>query len=185
MSRRIVNVLALDLGHNCGFAVDDPTSRLGCRLDVAKFKSHYPDTGATFVEIEQWLEMMISTYAINVLCWEAPIIVFGKGKGGVRQNMAGVEFAYGFQAIADLVGTRRGLQTWAVSMITARKHFTGNAYAKKENVRRRAALLGYDVEGLPLDATDAVAIYDYARHFLRQKMLTAGPLFAEKARVHG
>jgi hypothetical protein len=177
------SILALDPGHRLGYAVDDLQAPNSCKTGVCVIPSHYPDIGKELRFAEVWLTHTIEQYGVEVLIWEAAIPFGGKRGSTVRTNSAAIQFAASLAGVFDLVGTRLGLKCWQANLGTVRLHFTGNGKADsagKGRVYQRALALGYDPESL--DASDAVAIWDFCKHRYRADGLVAGPLFADPLR---
>ena len=174
-------ILALDPGHKLGYAVDDPAAPNRCRNGVCQLPRTYPETGRELRFAETWLISMIEQFAVRVLIWEAPIPFGGKKGSTTITNQHAIEFALALGGVFDLVGAKLELVAcWKANMGTVRHHFTGNGRADKGMVHARALAVGYDVASY--DASDAVAIWDFAKHKYKAEGLVAGPLFADPLR---
>lgn len=175
-------VLALDIASCTGWAADRPSRSESDKPVCGSFRvrAEGDDLGAAFVEFEENLEGLIGLHEPNVLAFEAPLVFGGRGGSTVQTNHQTVRILFGLAALAELVGTRAGLAVYELHIQAVRKHFVGNGRAQKSDVLARCRLLGWNPPGL--DAADACACWDFARHSLRVPGAgSSAPLLARTA----
>lgn len=158
-------VLALDVASCTGWAADRPSGGDRPVCGAFKVRAEGEDLGGAFCDFEEQLEGLIALHVPTVLAFEAPLVFGGPGGSTRQTNHQTVRVLFGLAAIAELVGTRRGLDVYELHIQSVRKHFVGRGRAQKADVLQRCRLLGWDPPGM--DAADACACWDYARHTMR------------------
>lgn len=174
----MVRVLALDIASATGWAADRPSGGDRPVCGTFKVRPEGEDLGPLYADFEEGLEGLIGLHQPTVLAFEAPL-VFGGDTGSKRKtNHQTVRILFGLAAVAEKVGWQHNLDVYELHIQTVRKHFVGSGRADKSEVMARCRLLGWDPPSL--DASDACACWDYARHTLR--VPTAQPaLFGARA----
>lgn len=155
----MINVLALDLSSNTGFCLHDREGKPkygDVRMPPAS-SDHY--NGTKYCFFWDWCVFTVKTYRIEFLIVEAPIATGRDGMFSVMQQL-------GMAAISELLAAKYGLRYCRANISTVRKHFTGNGRADKPAVEIACRERGFYPQSL--DAADAIAVWDWANHDLRQ-----------------
>lgn len=135
-----MNILALDLGTKCGYAI----LRNG---DVESGTKKLPKKtfGSRFSEFRRWLIEIINEKQIDVVCFER-----------VRRHI-GTEAAHvfgGFMYVVAAVCDELNVQCEGVSVGTIKKFMTGKGNAGKDEMIAAAQRQGFD----PVDDNEADAL---------------------------
>lgn len=153
-------ILALDLSTNVGwalFAQPDRNPLMIGTYKVAKGESQ-DDYGTRTLDLEQWLESMITRYRPDVIAFESPFIpmapqpqqtwpgpsVFDDKKPfGTTQHTLRLQIS-----LANTIETtakRRGIRCLEVASVSAKKELTGSGRSPKDHMIVAAKDRGWDV----------------------------------------
>lgn len=163
----MLKVLALDCATRTGYAVDGPDGRPA--FGTFTLLGAGPELGARFCMFETAVRSLIVQYRPEVVAFEQPLL---------RADRA-ARLLIGLASVAELVATSYRLRCLEADPATIKKHLTGAGNADKAAMVKTCRLLGWDVTDD--NAADALALWDYARHYLRQPGTVAGPLFPARA----
>lgn len=173
----MIRVLALDLATVTGWAVDRPDGS-GVPLTGTVACRHVDnDFGTAYVALERFIVDAVSVHQITHLAFEAPLVMAGRAGAKVQTNVNTVRKLLGLAAVAELVGTRLGLQVYEANVQTVKKHFAGTGRATKDDIKARCRLLGWPIKDD--NAADAAALWSYAKSlFDRSWAPRSTPMFA-------
>lgn len=144
-----VNLLALDLGTNCGWAVAKRDGRMDYGTQVFPVKGR---PGARWAAFRAWLSKTITDCDIHVAYYE-----------DVRRHL-GTDAAHvygGFLAMVEMVCAQHRVRLVKVGVGQAKKVWTGNGRAKKADMITAANKRGFRVALDEDDTADALAIATY------------------------
>ncbi|MCA3188312.1 MAG: crossover junction endodeoxyribonuclease RuvC [Cupriavidus sp.] len=144
------NVLALDLGTHCGWAM---AKRDGA-MDYGTESFHRLTGGAKWAEFRAWLSSAIKRHGVEVLYFE-DVKAHGPGQV-IAAHVYG-----GFLAMAQMVCHQHNVRMVGVGVKTVKKDFTGNGNANKEAIVAKAQDLGFRIGSKEHDTADALAILSY------------------------
>jgi len=176
----IMNVLALDLATNSGWALGalgDHVPAFGSIRFGARDCSHE----ARFAHALQWISDFLKRHEADVLVFEEPLHF------GLRRNASNAgndEISYGLAAIVQAVAHLRGVyDVRQARVVDIRRFFLGDnpkrKIAKRETIGRCRAL-GLNVEDD--NQADAIALWHFQCAQLRPALgLRTSPLFAGAA----
>lgn len=168
----IHRVLAVDCGTVSGAAVDGErgipiltSKRLGA-IDA-------DDHGARYAVFEQWLCDLIAVHQPTAFAFESPLVPRGNN---VLTNANTIRFLLGLAAVAELVGTRAGLEVFEANVQQVKRHFAGNGRADKTAMMQRCRLLGWNAKNH--NEADAAGLWALAKSTLDPKFAPqTTPLF--------
>lgn len=144
------NVLALDLGTHCGWAV---AKRDGA-MEYGTESFHRVTGGAKWAEFRAWLSSTIKRHGVEVLYFE-DVKAHGPGQV-IAAHVYG-----GFLAMAQMVCHQHNVRMVGVGVGTVKKAFTGKGNATKQQMIARAFELGFRLAKDADDTADAIAILSY------------------------
>ena len=160
------NILAFDLGANCGYAVNsgnefisgtvklEPTAKQ--KRERQKNKTEHG--GIKFANFKKFLEELKNNNEIDLVAFE---LVERHGK----YNNIYAGHAYGgYYAILTTFCEKYNLPCYGFPVGTIKKHISGSGRSKKDGIIQSVKFLGYD----PKDdnEADAIAVHDLATHQL-------------------
>jgi len=145
------NILALDLGTHCGWAV---ALRDGT-MDYGTGSFHRLTGGAKWAEFRAWLSSMIKRHYIAAVYFE-DVKAHGPGQV-IAAHVYG-----GFLAMAQMVCHQHNVRMIGVGVSTVKKAWTGKGNAKKPEMIATAKAKGFRVGEQDDDTADALAILLYA-----------------------
>jgi Holliday junction resolvasome RuvABC endonuclease subunit len=146
-----VNVLALDLGTHCGWAV----AKRDGGMDYGTESFHRLTGGAKWAEFRAWLSSKIKRHGIEVLYFE-DVKAHGPGQV-IAAHVYG-----GFLAMAQMVCHQHNVRMVGVGVGTVKKAWTGKGNAKKPEMIAAAKAKGFRVGTDEDDTADALAILSLA-----------------------
>lgn len=147
-----VNVLALDLGTNCGWASCTLDGKLAYGTDRFLIRSAGP--GARWAAFRAWLSRQITEREIGAVYFED---VKAHGPG---QVIAAHTYG-GFLAMAQMVCAQHNVRMVGVGVGTVKKAWTGKGNAKKPEMIAAAQAKGFRVGNSEDNTADALAILAY------------------------
>lgn len=145
-----VNVLALDLGTYCGWAV---ATRDGA-MEYGTESFHRLTGGAKWAEFRAWLSSKIKRHGSQVVYFE-DVKAHGPGQV-IAAHVYG-----GFLAMAQMVCHQHNVRMVGVGVGTVKKAWTGKGNAKKPEMIAAAKAKGFRVANDEDDTADALAILAY------------------------
>jgi len=146
-----VNILALDLGTHCGWAV---AKRDGA-MEYGTESFHRLTGGNKWASFRAWLSMLIGKQGIEIVYFED---VKAHGPGQVL-----AAHAYGgFLAMAQMVCHQHNIRMVGVGVSTVKKAWTGKGNANKEAMIATAREKGFRLGKAEHDTADALAILSFA-----------------------
>lgn len=150
-----MNVLALDLGTKCGFAMLTQ-KKAGPLFDSGVWNlapSRFSSAGTRFTKFKQQLLGVLDAYEFDLLVFEE-----------VRAHVA-VDAAHiygGLLAVMQVVALEKGLEYQGVPVGTIKKHATGNGHAKKPEMIKAANVFYRSVDVKDDNHADALCLLNYA-----------------------
>jgi Holliday junction resolvasome RuvABC endonuclease subunit len=164
------NILALDLGANCGYAINsvnifnsgtkklEPTAKQ--KRERQKNKTEHG--GIKFANFKKFLEELKNS---NEIFSPIDIVAFELVERHGKFNNIYASHAYGgYYAILTAFCEEHNLPCYGFPVGTIKKHISGSGRSKKDAVIQSVKFLGHD----PKDnnEADAIAIHDLAIHKL-------------------
>jgi hypothetical protein len=178
-------VLALDLATVVGFAIDGhKRNSRGAIIPISgSFRAGPPfqdgmDHGPAFVDLRDRIVDLVTVHTPRYAIFEAPLPFAGGSNVKVHASPATVRKLFGFCAVAEEVLTRLGVQVMEANVQDVRRHFCGNARAKKPDVQQMCRVLCWPFADD--NEADALALWDFARGALKLGD-QSGPLFGGEA----
>jgi hypothetical protein len=177
-------ILALDLATQCGWAVDG--FKRNARGDTIPLSGSFRagpaiqdgmDHGAAYVDLRDRIVDLVTVHKPRYAIFEAPLPFAGGSNVKAKASPATVRKLFGFCAVAEEVLTRLEIEVLEANVQDVRKHFCGQARAKKPDVARICRTLCWPFEDD--NAADALALWDFARGALKLGA-QSGPLFGER-----
>ncbi|MBN9497841.1 MAG: hypothetical protein J0H39_13880 [Alphaproteobacteria bacterium] len=164
-------ILALDLASVTGWACDGPPDSRGQPRPVGgSFELRGSEFGDRYIDLRDRITELVSLHKPDTAVFEAPLpFASGSKFAGIQAGANTVRMLLGFAAIAEETLMRLGIEVFEVNVQQVRKHFCGDARAKKDDVIRTCRTLGWN----PNDhnAADAMACWDFARGGLNWKQV--------------
>lgn len=147
-----MNVLALDLGEKCGWAMNRPKPMNGVwHLKPTKFES----TGIRFLKFKRHLEIELTIGGVEKVFFEA-----------VRAHMA-VDAAHaygGYLAVLQAVCIEYEVPYEGISVQAIKKHATGSGNAKKDQMIVTAIKKFKGINIIDDNHADALWLLDYVEN---------------------
>ena len=186
-----MTLLALDLATSTGFAIGDPLAhRVVTPLEAAAGDNVKPvsgrfvvarpktDLGPFLVGFEDWLTGIFDEHRVTQVVFEMPWIGAVKDPRTDRCILSASQTTLrkltGLAGMTEAVAHRRGLSEddiWEANNASVRKHFIGKGKGKRDELKRltieACQVRGWDP--MTDDEADALALFDYACHFLQNK----------------
>ena len=149
------NVLALDLGTKCGYALRrrDGSITHGTESFAPRKSWH---EGQRWLNFRMWLTAIIEREQVHVIAFEA---VMSHGTKA-RQNILAAHAYGGFLACMHAVAATRNIECIGVAVPTAKKHWTGSGRADKTAMMAEAVRRGFNPD--TDNAADALAVLSWA-----------------------
>jgi len=159
-----MNILALDLGTHCGFA-------LQVNGDVTSGTFHFEKSshpGERFAYFNVWLRNMALGQR-PIQGRKVDLIVYEKPLGRMAKSQAQVDLSIGFKTRLEEFAYKYPTRLEAVPISTLKKATTGNGRAEKiDMVNAVNALFGRGLTEKEHDEADALALLHYARQWEAQ-----------------
>lgn len=153
ISKCNVNILALDFGTYCGWAINDRDGRMsyGTEHFMQRNKWH---PGQRWTNFRTWLSKLLHERQISVVYFED----VKRHAGTLAAHAYG-----GFLAMAQMVCQLHNVRMVGVGVGTVKQRWTGKGNAGKDamiaEARRRGFCVGLDED----DTADALAVLSYAQ----------------------
>lgn len=151
-ARLNLNVLALDLGTHCGYAMVQTDSRV--EYGTERFPIRRAGPGERWAAFRFWLSNMLKRGQVGAVYFED---VKAHGPGVLAAHAYG-----GFLAMAEMVCHQHNVRMVGVGVGTVKKAWTGKGNAKKPEMIAAAQAKGFRVANDEDDTADALAILAYA-----------------------
>lgn len=110
--------------------------------------------GIVGIRFSQFIQTLIEEFKPDVIVFERPI------HAGSKTSFDTARILYGLAFVAEVVAAGNEIPIYEVHQATWKAHFCANGHAKKDEVKRVALAMGWDV--VTYDEADACAILDYA-----------------------
>jgi Holliday junction resolvasome RuvABC endonuclease subunit len=139
-----VNVLALDLGTRCGYAIYKDGEIISGTQKLRHSKSA---SGARFLHFRRWMMEVIETHNIYMVFYERVV-----GHKGMLAAQVYGGFTYTLAAVCE----EMQIKCTGIPVATIKKFMTGKGNATKDEMIAAARLRGFDPQ--THDEADALAI---------------------------
>lgn len=141
------HILGLDLGSNCGWALQDRTGAVA--TGVTKFLGTI-EPGQRWIRFEAWLGAWGEP---DLIAYEEPFIHF--------KHRSGLGISYGFKTVLELYAAKHEIRCVGVPTRVLKKWATGHGNADKALMLRFAQSAGWEI--IDDNEIDARWLLEYAR----------------------
>lgn len=129
-----------------------------------KIRGAGDDYGTPMAAFERAVLDLIALHQPDAICYEAPLVIGGKGGTTRPTNIHTIRLAFGFATVIELCCARRAIPCYEGHIQSVRAHFVGTGRAGKDDVEAECRRRGWSPR--TPDEADAMALLDYARHRL-------------------